>query len=191
MVLFERNHTTVNPIVTLRRIGAGSAQDGAAARQNTAHRVEGEGHAPVLDDASPAFHEADKFVFVGEDALAHYGANNGIQARTITSAGQHTNLHGSAPLRGLGWKSLGCTPGAGWVQRQPQARDSAVAGKNQIIIKRRGRFILSRLIIRWRRLPVKLRFFNVLELLGRASQVPCTSVTIAADARFANIAIWA
>src|SRR5713101_8467781 len=93
----------IDAIGVLRGISSRGAQDGAAARENASDRVEIEGHALVVDQAAPAFLEADEFVFVSEDAFAHHGADHGIQAGTIPTAGQHTNLHVS-----LQYGSLQC-----------------------------------------------------------------------------------
>ena len=87
LFLLERGHAAIDAIGALGGIGARGAQDGAAARQNSADRVQIERHALVFDQAAPAFQKADEFVAIGEDALAHHGANHGIQARTIASAG--------------------------------------------------------------------------------------------------------
>ncbi len=135
LICFERGQATVDAVGALRGIGARSAQDGAAARQNAAHRVKIEGNADVFQDAAPAFHEPDEFVFISEDALAHDRANDGVQARTIPSAGQHTNLH--CLLRCMNsdeasWDALRAWAG---FSGSPRRAGSAVAGKNKIIIK--------------------------------------------------------
>ena len=74
-------------VLVLRGIGARSAQNGAAARQNSAHRLEIERHGLVFQQAAPAFHESDKLVLVVKGSLAHHGADHRVQSRTIATAG--------------------------------------------------------------------------------------------------------
>src|SRR3977135_1336576 len=78
---------------TLGWIGARGAKDGAAARQDTAHRREIEFHGLVFQQPAPALHESHKLIFIVEGALTHHCPNDRIQSGTVASAGQHSDLH--------------------------------------------------------------------------------------------------
>ena len=84
---------SLQAVLTLGWIGARSAQDGAAARQDTAHRREIEFHGLVFQQAAPALHESHELVLIVEGTLAHHRPNDRIQSGTVASAGQHSNLH--------------------------------------------------------------------------------------------------
>ena len=92
-MLLEGIGASLQAVFTLGWIGARGAKDGAAARQDTAHRCEIEFHGLVFQQPAPAFHESHKLVFIVEGALTHYGPNDRIQSGTVASAGQHSNLH--------------------------------------------------------------------------------------------------
>ncbi len=78
-------------------VGAGGAEDGAAALEDAGGGDEVEGHGAVVEDAAPAFEEADELVTVVEDAFAHYGADDGVESRTISTTGEHSNTHFRPP----------------------------------------------------------------------------------------------
>src|SRR6185437_2965386 len=81
----------------LGRIGARGAQDGAAAGQDAAHAGKIERLGLVLLHAAPAFQEADKFVFVMENALADHRTNNSVKPRAVTATGKNSDLHLQLP----------------------------------------------------------------------------------------------
>ena len=80
-------------------VGAGGAKDGAAAVQDAGGGLEIKRQGAVVDHAAPAFEEADEFVTVVEDAFAHDGANDGVESRTISTTGKHSDTHCKPPHR--------------------------------------------------------------------------------------------
>ena len=77
----------------LLHVGARRAEDGATAMEDAAGGLEVEGHGAIVDDAAPAFKEADELVVVVQDALANDSSNDGVQAGTVSAASQHSNAH--------------------------------------------------------------------------------------------------
>ena len=80
-------HAVLQPAFTLGRIGPRGPQDGPASRQNAGDRLHVHFHGLVLEDTAPAFHEADKLIVIVHDAFAHHSPYNGIQSRTVSTAG--------------------------------------------------------------------------------------------------------
>ena len=71
----------------LGRIGARSSEDGSAARQNSAYGAQVQHHRLVLKQSPPPLEKPDELILVVKHSLAHHRADDGIQARTISSAG--------------------------------------------------------------------------------------------------------
>src|SRR5258708_33606755 len=92
-MLLELLGATLQAAFTLVWMGARGANNGAAARQDTAHCREIEFHGLVFQQPAPALHESDKVVFIVEGALTHHCPNDRIQPGTVASAGQHSDLH--------------------------------------------------------------------------------------------------
>jgi hypothetical protein len=93
LVFLQRGHAFFQAICLLRRIGAGSAQDSAAAGKYSAHTGEIERHALVFDQPAPALEKAHKFVFVVKTAFTHHGADHGVQPWAVAAAGEYANFH--------------------------------------------------------------------------------------------------
>ena len=85
-VLCDGGGAALNAVRTLGWVGARGAQNGSAAGQNAAHRLQVERHGLVFDQAPPALHETHKFIVIVEHAFAHYGADDCVQARAIAPA---------------------------------------------------------------------------------------------------------
>jgi hypothetical protein len=56
-------------------------------RQNARDRIHIHFHRLVLENAAPAFHEADKLIVIVHDAFAHHRSYDGIQSRAVSTAG--------------------------------------------------------------------------------------------------------
>src|SRR5262249_49396040 len=93
LMLRNCGEAAVNPIRTLRRIGPRCSKDRAPTRQNSAHRVQVEGHGVVINNAAPSLQKAHDFVAVMKDSLAHNCSYDSIQPGTVASARQHADFH--------------------------------------------------------------------------------------------------
>ena len=93
LCFFRVVNAVFQAIRLLRGIGARSAQDGAAAGQNSAHAGEIQRHGFVFHQAAPAFEKADKFVLVVKATFAHHGADHRVQPWAIAAAGEYANFH--------------------------------------------------------------------------------------------------
>src|SRR5205823_24104 len=82
-------------------VGARRAEDGPAAGDDAVGLHDFEGAELVLDEAAPAFHEAQAAA-AGVGDLADDGANDGVEARTITASGQDADFVGHASPRSSG-----------------------------------------------------------------------------------------
>ena len=80
-------------------VGAGGAEDGSAEGQDVAATLGAEGHGVAFHDARPAVAEADDLVAVLALALGDDGANDGVQAGAIASAGQDSHTHGTSSAK--------------------------------------------------------------------------------------------
>ena len=92
----ERLHRLADPfgpVLALERVGAGGAEDGPAARQDAARRLDRQLLVQVLERPPPAVAKADDCVPVVIDALADDGADRGVEAGTVTASREHTNTH--------------------------------------------------------------------------------------------------
>ena len=89
----ERRADQLGPVIALERIRPGGAQDGAAARQDAARRLDGEVLVNALDRPAPAVAEADDLVSVVVDPPAHDGPDDRVQARAIASPREHADPH--------------------------------------------------------------------------------------------------
>src|ERR1700761_2944764 len=93
VVFFDVGETLLEAAFNFFYVGARGAKDGAAAMEDTASGLKIERHGLVVDDAAPAFHEADELVAVEVNAFAHSGANNGVEAGAVAAPGKHSNPH--------------------------------------------------------------------------------------------------
>ena len=80
-------------VVGLQRVRTGRAEDRPAAVDQPARARDRELHRLVVDDASPAVAEPDDLVAVDPFALAHDGADDRVEPRTIAAAGEHSDPH--------------------------------------------------------------------------------------------------
>ncbi|GDY42122.1 hypothetical protein SANT12839_030040 [Streptomyces antimycoticus] len=96
-------------VLALEGVGAGGAEDGAAARQDAAHRADVEGNGVVLERASPAVPEADEVIAVFLYALAHDGADDRVEPGAVTATGQHSDPHRffPSPMESRDWARYG------------------------------------------------------------------------------------
>ena len=93
LLLLDVGETLLEAAFDLLDVSARGAKDGAAALEDAAGGLEVERHRFVVDDAAPAFHEADELIAVVVDAFAHNGANDGVQAGAVSASGKHSNPH--------------------------------------------------------------------------------------------------
>ena len=80
-------------------VRARGAQDGAAARQDAAHRGDVERHGDALERALPSVAESDEFVAVLLGALADDGADDGIETGAVAATGEDSDSHGHSWIR--------------------------------------------------------------------------------------------
>ena len=78
----------------LVRLIAAGAQDGSAAGENAREHVALQGHGAVVDQSAKAVAEADHFHPKNIARRLPHAADGGVQAGTITAAGQDTNVLG-------------------------------------------------------------------------------------------------
>ena len=83
----------------------GLYEDGAAPVDEAARAVDGELDGLAVDHAAPSVAEPHQLVAVHAFALAHDGADDRVQSRTVAAAGEHPNAHGH---QCVAW-SVGCT----------------------------------------------------------------------------------
>ena len=93
IVTLKGGDALVHAVGLLGGIGARSAQNGAAARQDAADGRQVEHHGHIVNDSAPAFEKPHELVVVMNDALADDGADDGVEARAIAAAGKHSDLH--------------------------------------------------------------------------------------------------
>jgi len=79
----------------LQRVGAGRPEDGAAARQDAAHRLHVKRHGVAFERPSPSVAEPDEFEAVLLDTLADHGADNCVQAGAVAATGEDSHSHGN------------------------------------------------------------------------------------------------
>src|SRR5690606_23721402 len=84
-------------VLLVQRVGAGGAEDGAAAGQDAADGRYAEGDGAVLQRAPPAVPEAGEGVAVLLDALADDGPDDGVEAGAVAAPGQYSDAHGTVP----------------------------------------------------------------------------------------------
>ncbi|CAB4969331.1 unannotated protein [freshwater metagenome] len=77
----------------LDRVRPGGAQDGAAPREDAAHRRDVEWHGQTLERALPSVAEAHEVVAVVRHAPADHRADDRVQSRAVAAAGEHSNAH--------------------------------------------------------------------------------------------------
>jgi hypothetical protein len=98
-VQVERRHVgadDLDAVLALEGVGARGPEDGAAAGQDAARRLDRELDVAVLERPSPAVAEADDGVAVHVDPLADHGADDRVQPRAVATAGEHANPHGAS-----------------------------------------------------------------------------------------------
>ena len=87
--------TSSTPVGRVERAAPLGAEHGAAPRQRAAHRLDRQRHRPPLAHAVPGVEEADELVAVDALALAHDGADDGVQAGAVAATGEHADAHGA------------------------------------------------------------------------------------------------
>src|SRR5215469_1092969 len=85
--------TAFNATLTFCGVGARTAEDSAAARQDTGDRLQIKWHGHIFEHAAPAFQKANEFILVMKDALAHHRPDDRIQSRAIASPSENSDLH--------------------------------------------------------------------------------------------------
>ncbi len=88
-VLLDPRHAALD----LHRVGAGGAEDRAAAGQDAAHGLDLERPGQALERTAPAVAEADELVAVLLDAFADHRPDDGVQAGAVAPAGEHSDAH--------------------------------------------------------------------------------------------------
>lgn len=96
----------------VRGLDPGGAEDGAAAGEYAAHRVEVELAVVTLQQALPPVVEADDLVTVVDDGAVHDGTDDGIQTGAVSAGGEHTNAH--SPKTFATWADSRTTS-SGWI----------------------------------------------------------------------------
>ena len=74
-------------------IGAGRAQDRPSLGQDGPTLLDGEWDRRVLEDTEPTIEEADALVTVTDGATHDDSADDGVQSRTVTPAGEDADSH--------------------------------------------------------------------------------------------------
>ncbi len=87
----------LDAVVHLHHVRAGAAQDGAAAGQDAARRVDVQRHGDLLQRPPPAVAEAEELVAVDLRALADDGADDRVEAGAVATAGEDADAHLDAP----------------------------------------------------------------------------------------------
>ena len=77
-------------VVALERIRPRGAEDGAAAGQDAARRLDRKLLGVAFQRTAPAVAKADDLISVNVDSLSHHGADYGVEAGTIPAPGQHS-----------------------------------------------------------------------------------------------------
>src|SRR5690606_9688582 len=72
---------------------AGRAEDGAAAGQDAADRVEVQGAVPAVEEAGVAVLETNDLVAVVVDGPVHDGPDHCVQARAVAACGENSDTH--------------------------------------------------------------------------------------------------
>ncbi len=103
-------------------------------------RADGELHRLAVDHAPPAVTEADQLVAVHRLALAHDGADDRVEPRTVASAGEHPDAHGHQCVACVD-SVLACDPGASGTRRSRPASSRLFRGRHyrQVAVDRRAR----------------------------------------------------
>ena len=81
----------------LDRVGTRGSEDGAAPRQDAAHRRNIEGSREPFERTLPAITESDEFVAVLLDASADHRADNCVQPWAVAPTREHSNAHDRSP----------------------------------------------------------------------------------------------
>ena len=93
-VLLQRAAHGVGSVPALgERIGARGAEDRAAAREDAGGAGEGELVTVVAEHPGPAVAKAEEAVLRRVQAGAHDGADHGVEAGAVASAGEEADAH--------------------------------------------------------------------------------------------------
>ena len=87
----------IGAVLALERVGARGAQNRASPRQDASGRLDGQLFVGVFQRPSPAVAKADYRVPVRVDPLANDRPDDGVEAGTIASSGEHSDAHAQGP----------------------------------------------------------------------------------------------
>src|SRR5439155_10609367 len=96
----ERLDAPAGAAVDLERIGSGRSQDRSAPRQDPTAPFDVERHRPAFDDPLPAVEKTREGVAVDLLALAHHGSDHRVEPGTISTTGEHADVHLVLPPAG-------------------------------------------------------------------------------------------
>ena len=117
--------------VGAQRVGPRRAEDGPAARQDAADRLDVERDGVPLERPAPAVAEPDELEPVLRYPLADHGPDHCVQPGAVPASGEHSDSHGgktSAPA-----PAAGCT-GAHWWAMSVLAIDAGTTGVTALVI---------------------------------------------------------
>ena len=90
---FQRVLDLLDAVRHLERVRARGAEDRSAPRQEPGNRFRRQCHRLAVDRPFPAVAEADHDITVDVGRLAHDGADDRVEARRISAAGEHPDPH--------------------------------------------------------------------------------------------------
>jgi hypothetical protein len=94
----------LDPVLDLEGVGAGRAEDGAAAGQDAADLRDTQGAGQALEGTLPAVPETHEFVTVVGDALADHRPDHRVETWAVAAAGEHADTHDLLILLGASMK---------------------------------------------------------------------------------------
>ncbi len=77
----------------VRGLDPRGAEDGAAAGEDAAHRVQVQLAVVALQEALPPVVEADDLVAVVHHGAVHDGPDDSVQTGAVSAGGEHANAH--------------------------------------------------------------------------------------------------
>ncbi len=92
----------LHTVPQMRGLDPGGAEDGAAAGEDAAHRVQVELEVVALQETFPAVPETDDLVAVVDDGTVHDGPDDGVQAGAVAAGREDTNAHSPKYLLNVG-----------------------------------------------------------------------------------------